>query len=259
MILYFSSTGNSRWAASRLASSLGDVMEPIADNMHSSRQYDEKDTLGLVFPIHGWRPAKIVRYFLRHKRIKVTPSTFVYAVCTAGDSVGLAIDLLRDDIASAGLHLDAVQTLIMPESYVGLPFMDVDKPSREHDKKVAAEQKLDNFIEVVRRRQSGYEDVVKGPLPWLLTYPVGAFFLRHLVSDKPFRVSTDKCIRCGRCADLCPVGDIDGGKGKMPEWLHKSDCLTCFSCYHHCPTHAIEFGNRTRHKGQYFFERNKHK
>ncbi|MFW5518323.1 MAG: ferredoxin, partial [Segatella copri] len=37
-------------------------------------------------------------------------------------------------------------------------------------------------------------------------------------------------------------------------WLHHKDCLTCFTCYHHCPHHAIEFGKQTRKKGQYFFK-----
>ena len=55
-------------------------------------------------------------------------------------------------------------------------------------------------------------------------------------------------------ANVCPVGDIKGGHGTYPEWLHHKDCLTCFTCYHHCPHHAIEFGRQTQKKGQYFYK-----
>ena len=66
-------------------------------------------------------------------------------------------------------------------------------------------------------------------------------------------VEKDKCVKCGICANVCPVGDIKGGHGEYPEWLHHKDCLTCFTCYHHCPHHAIEFGKQTQKKGQYYF------
>lgn len=257
MIFYFSGTGNSRWAALRLASLIGDEVVAMQDALRDEAVLRVSDRLGLVFPIHGWRPPKIVRGFLARNKVSVDDGAFVYALCTAGDTVGLAIDMLRRDMASAGMRLDAVETLIMPESYVGLPFMDVDTLARERQKKRAAEAVVERFADVVRRGQRGYEHIVKGHLPWLLTYPIGGFFVRHIVTDRPFRVEADRCVRCGRCAEVCPVGDIEGGRGLMPVWKHKKECLSCFACYHHCPTHAIEYGCRTKHKGQYYYEKNK--
>lgn len=257
MIFYFSGTGNSRWAAYRLASILGDEVVAMQDALLKEGTLAVSGRLGLVFPIHGWRPPKIVRRFLTSGKIDVASGTYVYALCTAGDTVGLAIDLLRQDLAAAGMEIDAVESLIMPESYVGLPFMDVDTLARERQKKQAATSVVDQFACVVKQRQRGYEHIVKGHLPWLLTYPIGGFFVRHIVTDRPFHVEADECVRCGRCAEVCPVGDIEGGKGRMPAWKHKSECLTCFSCYHHCPTHAIEYGCRTKRKGQYYYEKNR--
>lgn len=257
MIFYFSGTGNSHWAANRLALILDDEVVAMQDALRGERTLAVSDRLGLVFPIHGWRPPKIVRQFLTSGKIKVAEGTYIYALCTAGDTVGLAIDLLRQDMASAGMNIDAVESLIMPESYVGLPFMDVDTLARERQKKQAAELTVSKFARVIERRQRGYEHLVKGHLPWLLTYPIGGFFLRYIITDKPFRVEANKCVRCGRCAEVCPVDDIEGGVGLMPVWKHKKECLTCFACYHHCPTHAIEYGCRTKHKGQYYYEKNK--
>lgn len=257
MIFYFSGTGNSRWAAYKLASILDDDVVAMQDYPCDGSSIEVSGRLGFVFPIHGWRPPKIVRSFLSGHKFSLAAGTYVYALCTAGDSVGLAVDMFRLDLAAEGLRLDAVETLIMPESYVGLPFMDVDTASREREKKQAAVGVLNSFANVVRQRERGYEHLIKGHLPWLLTYPVGGFFLNHIVSDRPFRVEKDKCIKCGRCSEVCPVGDIEGGKGLMPRWLHKKECLSCFSCYHHCPTHAIEYGCRTKRKGQYYYEKNK--
>ena len=87
-----------------------------------------------------------------------------------------------------------------------------------------------------------------------MTKIIGGFFEHVLITDKRFHVEKDKCVKCGICANVCPVGDIKGGKGKTPEWLHHKDCLTCFCCYHHCPHHAIEFGHQTQKKGQYYYK-----
>ena len=142
----------------------------------------------------------------------------------------------------------------MPESYVGLPFMDVDPKEREVRKKSKSAQELAVICEEIFDRKEGVNRLVKGPIPWFFTKVVGGFFEKVLITDKRFHVEKDKCVKCGICANVCPVGDIKGGHGEYPEWQHHKDCLTCFTCYHHCPHHAIEFGRQTQKKGQYFYK-----
>ena len=71
-----------------------------------------------------------------------------------------------------------------------------------------------------------------------------------LMTDRPFRADTEKCISCGKCAKVCPTGNIvmDGGR---PRW--QGNCINCLACYHYCPTRSILYGTATRHKGQYHF------
>ena len=83
----------------------------------------------------------------------------------------------------------------------------------------------------------------------------GKYFVDHLVTDRPFWVDSQRCVKCGICADVCPVHDVLGGLGYEPQWRHDGSCLSCFTCYHHCPHHAIEYGRQTKHKGQYFFKK----
>lgn len=286
MIFYFSGTGNTKWAASKLAAATREDLISIApymradDSSHNLAEpfiLKENERLGFVFPVHGWRVPKLVREFISKMKIQREPSDasaenkakaddslknrpFTYCVCTAGDSIGLTIENLNEVISlnpslqALGItEVSSSYSLIMPESYIGLPFMDVDPKEREIRKKENAAQELAVVCEEIFDRKEGINRLVKGPIPWFFTKVVGGFFENVLITDKRFHVEKDRCVKCGICANVCPVGDIKGGHGEYPVWLHHKDCLTCFTCYHHCPHHAIEFGNQTQKKGQYYF------
>ena len=306
MIFYFSGTGNTKWAASKLASATHEDLISIApymradDSSHTLAEpfiLKENERLGFVFPVHGWRVPKLVREFIGRMKVqRAEPNAagnqslsdisgnsastgsqtlsnisgnsvsagsrpFAYCVCTAGDSIGLTIENLNEVISqnpslqALGItEVSSSYSLIMPESYVGLPFMDVDPKEKEIRKKAKSAQKLAVICEEIFDRKEGVSRLVKGPIPWFFTKVVGGFFENVLITDKRFHVEKDKCVKCGICANICPVGDIKGGHGEYPEWLHHKDCLTCFTCYHHCPHHAIEFGKQTQKKGQYYFK-----
>lgn len=287
MIFYFSGTGNTKWAASKLAAATREDLISIApymradDSSHNLAEpfiLKENERLGFVFPVHGWRVPKLVREFISKMKILREPSDasaenkakaddclknrpFAYCVCTAGDSIGLTIENLNEVISqnpslqALGItEVSSSYSLIMPESYIGLPFMDVDPKEREIRKKENAAQELAVVCEEIFDRKEGISRLVKGPIPWFFTKVVGGFFENVLITDKRFHVEKDRCVKCGICANVCPVGDIKGGHGEYPVWLHHKDCLTCFTCYHHCPHHAIEFANQTQKKGQYYFK-----
>ena len=96
----------------------------------------------------------------------------------------------------------------MPESYVGLPFMDVDTRDKEKQKKEKATEDLERFTDMIMKRQTGVKDLVIGRWPKINSRLIGSFFVKHLITDKPFHVTEDLCIRCGKCAEACPVNDI---------------------------------------------------
>ena len=274
MIFYFSGTGNSKWAAKTLALETGDTLVSIPEVFNSDCTFTlEKDEhIGFIFPIHGWRVPSIVKDFLSKLSIKTKGEDFSihkhtsFCLVTAGDSIGKAIErfqkMLNSVAVGNSMELKAVYSLIMPESYVGLPGMDVDTKEKEIEKKEFASKQLKEFSKMLKQlpytdnqQVWGWEQLKRGPIPSFFSGPVGAFFERILVTDKPFHVISRRCVKCGICANVCPVEDIKGGLGYEPEWLHNGKCLTCFSCYHHCPHHAIEFGKRTRKKGQYFYNK----
>lgn len=266
MIFYFSATGNSRWAAFQLATRLKEPLVDITDALAGNCTYtlQKGERIGLVFPVHGWRPPRIIAEFISKLKIKnygsLPPYSFV--LLSAGDNIGLTYDYLKEMIhrnhfLDALNRIDAAFNILMPETYVGLPGMDVDKPEKEKKKITGAGKLLSEIVQLIRKDYQGEYKLVKGCAPWVLSNILGGFFTHVLIKDRYFHIDTAKCIQCGKCAEVCPVQDITGGQGKYPEWLHNGKCLTCFACYHHCPGHAIEWGRMTQHKGQYYFKQKK--
>lgn len=264
MIFYFSGTGNTRWAAQKVAAATADRLVNIAEEMLAAETAQASDPqftytlaqderIGFFFPVHGWRPPRLVLDFLDRLNLTNADSHYAYVVCTAGDNVGEAVSILEKRLQTMGIKIDSAISLIMPESYVGLPFMDVDTPAKEQCKKMEADNKLTRFIADIMECRSGVRDITIGHWPRINSRLIGSVFVKKLVTDRPFHVVADRCLHCGKCASVCPVANIHFEKGGEPSWLHNGKCLSCFACYHHCPTHAIEYGGRTKKKGQYYF------
>ena len=293
MIFYFSGTGNTRWAAEQLAAATNERLLFIPDELQGDCTYtlhaDER--LGFCFPVHGWQSPHIVRQFISRLTITHQPSSiphqpssishhpssishhpssishhpsnishhpsniYSYALCTCGDSTGLAMTMLAKELSAKGITLQSCQSLIMPESYVCLPFMYTDTPEREREKIEQAKVDLEKFIEVVVNRRSGYSQLTLGLTPWTFSHVIGAYFNRFMITDRKFTVDADRCLHCGKCAQVCPVGDIEFSE--LPSWKSDSSCTCCLSCYHHCPVHAINYGRITRKRGQYYFGHSK--
>ena len=51
---------------------------------------------------------------------------------------------------------------------------------------------------------------------------------------------TDACVKCGSCADQCPVEAISAGEDK--DVIDADGCVSCGSCADQCPVEAIEEG-----------------
>ena len=56
---------------------------------------------------------------------------------------------------------------------------------------------------------------------------------------------TDACVKCGACADACPMGIITEGDGCISEGEDKyvidaDQCVDCGTCADTCPNEAIE-------------------
>ena len=255
MIFYFSGTGNTLWAARRISEAIGEQLIPMTSAGPEAQGFELSDDerIGFCFPVHGWRPPALVRDFVRRISVPHPGNRYCWMLCTAGDDIGETVSIFQKDLSPTGLHVSSAFSLAMPETYVGLPFMDVDSLDKEHQKKAQARIDLERHIQIITARGEGATPQHTSHWPRINSRLLGAAFVKWLVTDKPFRVDPERCLRCGKCAEVCPVGNISGGKRQLPEWLHQGRCLTCFACYHYCPVKAIDYGRRTKNKGQYHY------
>lgn len=260
MIFYYSGCGNSRMAARQLASSLGERLVFIPDAARQG-EYEytlsEGEMLGFVWPVYCWAPPRLVLDFVSKLRLDGKPA-HCWTVCTCGDTAGHTEKVWRKALK---LPLDAIYSVIMPETYINLKGMQLDTPEGAARKVAEAKVRLSEIAVSLKdhRRES---QMIVGPKPWLNTYVVRPLFYAFLVKDRYFTVS-DACIGCGRCAEGCPLKNItmvpagpasgtdpDGGTDRRrPRW--NGNCTTCEACYHNCPVNAIQFGKATLGKGQY--------
>ena len=279
MIFYFSGTGNTKWVASQIADAIGEELLYIPDLIRKGQyeyEWHEGERIGFCFPTHGWQPPGIVREFIRKMRLIRPPRpdghpsysggekdthVFCWALTTCGDNMGEAMAILNKDLAKnpllntvggQPLQAETLFSVIMPESYVCLPFMKTDTEEKEAMKIEMATQQLPHIIQMIEERRGGIEELEKGATPRLYSYVIGGYFNKRMITDKKFTVDEDVCIKCGKCEKVCPVDNI---KGTPPAWIHNGRCTCCLACYHHCPVHAINYGSITRRRGQYYFNR----
>ena len=140
MIFYFSGTGNSRWAAEKIAAKLGDTLVDMAADKMPGHSFVSGQVVGVVFPVYAWGPPKIVLSFIEKMQINSYQKNYVFCVITCGDSVGDAMRATATALSKKGLTTDAAFSVTMPNNYILLG--DVDSKAKEAKKLAAAKETL---------------------------------------------------------------------------------------------------------------------
>ena len=98
MIFYFTGTGNSLYAAKKLADEGEEVISIIDALRRKAVHYilKENEKLGFVFPVYFYTVSDPVLEFVRNLQVK--NAGFVYAVIPCGASIGLAGGFLKQEL-----------------------------------------------------------------------------------------------------------------------------------------------------------------
>ena len=126
----------------------------------------------------------------------------------------------------------------MPENYIAM----FSTPSREDALETIrlAEAHIDNAARLIKdgkkfpQSHLTVKDKINSSIVNDIFYPV-------FVHAKKF-YAADSCISCGKCADVCPLGNIHMDDGR-PVW--GEDCTHCMACICRCPKEAIEYGRHS--------------
>ena len=247
MILYFSGTGNSRYAALRLHGALGGQLVDLNERIrnHDHQPLVSRSPFILVAPTYAWGLPHLVEEYLRQTPMQGDGR--LYTVLTCGGSVGGAAARLRRLARDLELDFRGLAEIPMPENYIAM----YKAPDREEAEAIIrrAEALLD---QVARRIEEGrvLPPLKKGPLAAIQSSLVNPVFYSLMVSAGKF-YATDACIGCGRCAELCPLNNIELKEGR-PHW--GDSCTHCMACICGCPEEAVEYGKASKGKRRYYLD-----
>lgn len=278
MIVYFSGTGNSYDAARIIARETGDGLVDLGA-CYKRGAFDlpvrQGEELGIVFPVYRWSTPRIIDEFLRKVRFVVegdgdgrkdkgagegkgtgkgkggddgeseggmlsSPRRFRpayrYAVEVFGYFTGGEMDFLERLLRREhGFGFDA--TFALPSVPNCIYVSNPPKPAKQASLIEREEQMAAQLAKRIAAHECIHE--AKGnPIGRLLSKATGTESKERSV--RPFNVNGQRCVKCGRCAELCPTNTI-AMSADGPLW-QGGDCTECLACVHRCPQGAIEYG-----------------
>ncbi len=244
MILYFSGTGNSEYVAKRICKETGDMLISLFEKIRTqdfSEMYSERPWI-VVVPTYAWRIPHVVQKWMENTAF--TGNREIYFIMTCGGSIGNAGKYLEQLCKKKNMNYRGCIGITMPENYIAL----FSTPTREAALQIIdrAEPVIDRAITFIKNNDSlpqmeiSFQDRMSSGIVNTLFYPL-------FVHAKKF-YTTDACISCGKCVDVCPLSNVRMDNEK-PVW--GNDCTHCMACICHCPTEAIEYGKHSRNLPRY--------
>ncbi len=244
MIVYFTGTGNSRYAAQLLADRLGDTLVDATAQIKAGEKAQLRSKRPWIFvsPTYGWQIPHLFSDWIEHGDFR--GSRDAYFVMTCGDGIGAAG--ARNEALGIQKAFRCLGTakIVMPENYVAM--FSVPGEEKAEEIRRAANEDLEALAELIRRGESVPPASV-GLMDKFYTGVVNPVFYRFFIKASPFFV-TDACTSCEKCAKACPLDNITLVAGK-PRWGDR--CTHCMACICGCPAEAIEYGKKSRGKPRY--------
>lgn len=120
MIVYFSGTGNSAYAASRIGEALHDEVLDLFERLRGqnfSPLHSDQPWV-VVTPTYAWRIPRLVQEWL--EKTPLTGSRDIWFVMTCGENIGSAEVYAEKLCAEKGLNCMGCLPVVMPENYIAL-------------------------------------------------------------------------------------------------------------------------------------------
>lgn len=197
------------------------------------------------YPVYYSNLPKILHDFLEN-HAPLWKGKKIYFIATmglfSGDGTGVAARRLKKYGAqiTGGLHLK------MPDCITDVRLL---KKSTEENKKMVrkAKRKIERAAVLYKQGKPTKEGLN------FLYYLAGLFGQRMYFSNKTksytdrLEIDGNKCIGCGKCAELCPMKNITLKQDKA---VSGNACTMCYRCINNCPKQAITLiGKRVLQQG----------
>jgi ferredoxin len=232
----FTGTGNSLSVARRLAAALGGEVRSMARAL-AADEHPVGERVGLVYPTYMYRPPHLVSAFFGRLR----PGASAFAVLTHGGDPGGVFARTQAALAARGVELTSAHGVETPGNYT--PFGGPGSGEEVAELLAAAEARVDAIAAEIAGG-ARHRDPPSGNMLTRGIYPGLWYKLGHWaipMTAQKFWLN-DGCAKCGACARVCPVGNVEMVDGR-PRWGKK--CEQCLACMQWCRKGAIELGKDT--------------
>ena len=230
MILYFTATGNSLYAAKKLDSELLSIPQELKKK---NRHY-KADKIGVVCPLFEFEIPPMVKDFIAGSEFE---TSYFYLIVTFGMHHGGVAVRTQEFLSSIGKKADYINTVIMHDNAIIVFDMDEQrkiedtKRVEEHLAQIKAD--IDARTHYIQPSPQGESDFYNGYIHYReQAGPMYSF---------PLYQVNEKCVGCGTCSRICPRGCIRI-EDKRPVYDY-TDCINCMACIQACPEKAIKFAS----------------
>lgn len=244
--IYFSGTGNSRYAVQRFCAECGKGARVLSiEDKDINDAIAQNDEIVFAYPVQFSGVPKYMRDFVSDTR-GLWKGKKVFVIATmglfSGDGAGSLGRLLKRHgaVITGGLHLK------MPDSIA-------DEKALKRPLKVNR-QLIDDAREKIKRSAALYKEGNPTREGLGFFYHMAGLFGQRLYfyrktlryTDKT-RVDAEKCVGCGACTLMCPTDNMHIIDGKC---VPGSRCTMCYRCVNLCPKQAITvLGKRVVEQG----------
>ena len=226
MFFYFTATGNCLAIARELDSELYSIPQELKKK---APLHHKADTIGIVAPTYSGLMPRIVRRFLAKARFD-TP--YFYIVMTYGMNPSVAEKEAVAYGEHVGVRVDYAATVQMVDNFIFAFDMNdqiaIDKqiPRQVTELKQNIANRVKGFREPSEQQMAGFAMVSERNCRW------------PEMTDGTQITVTDKCVGCGICSKVCPLGRFYVGDDKKAH-RYSEYCEFCLACAHACPKKAI--------------------
>lgn len=232
-IYYFSGTGNTLLASeafAKQATAKGYSVNLTRIEKNFPQQIDPTHIIGLAFPV-AMSTYPFIWNFI-HGLPKVSGTKIFMLATMAGGSIGL-VGRLRSILSKKGYLPIGAHQIRMPLNIFFILNEEKNKKLRE---KGIASSTL--FAEKIANGTASWPRFpVFSDIAYLIYLAViSSWKCKWLQRIFRYKIDEAKCTKCGLCAQLCPIGNIN----LAPFAKLDLKCQYCMRCISYCPTQAIK-------------------